>query len=63
VKILLANPEPSTHGPSRDFAAAQQLGRFWKKADVKWQAGSARLVESDPKRSIAFRSSNLPTPQ
>jgi len=26
VKILLANPEPSTHGPSRHFAAVQQSG-------------------------------------
>jgi hypothetical protein len=26
VKILLANPEPSTHGPLRHFTGAQQLG-------------------------------------
>jgi hypothetical protein len=27
VKILLANPEPSTHGPSRHIAAPRSLGR------------------------------------
>jgi hypothetical protein len=28
VKKVLANPEPSTHGTLRHFAAAQQFGRF-----------------------------------
>jgi hypothetical protein len=28
VKKVLANSEPSTHGPSRHFAAAKQIGRF-----------------------------------
>src|SRR5215470_19544843 len=28
VKILLANPEPSTHGPSRHFAVSHKSGRF-----------------------------------
>jgi hypothetical protein len=32
VKKVLANPEPSTHGPSRHFDAAQQLGRFRSEA-------------------------------
>ena len=34
VKIPLANPEPSTHGPSRHFACAKQSGRFWREADI-----------------------------
>jgi hypothetical protein len=60
VKILLANPEPSTHGPSRHFAAAQQLGRFRREADINWQARSAGSVENDPEPtfSLAVR---LPT--
>jgi len=36
VKILLANPEPSTHGPSRHFAAMQRFGRTWSEADINW---------------------------
>jgi hypothetical protein len=28
MKILLANPEPSTHGPSRHIAAPRNLGRY-----------------------------------
>jgi hypothetical protein len=35
VKILLANPEPSTHGPSRHSAAAQHFGRFRSVADIE----------------------------
>jgi hypothetical protein len=27
----------SAFGPSRHFAAAQQLGRFWREADINWQ--------------------------
>jgi hypothetical protein len=34
MKIPLANPEPSTHGPSRHLAAAQQARRFRGKADI-----------------------------
>jgi hypothetical protein len=34
VKKVLANSEPSTHGPSRHFAAARQFGRFWTEADI-----------------------------
>jgi hypothetical protein len=47
VKILLANPEPSTHGPSRHFACAQQSSRYQVKADIKRQAGPAVSVEND----------------
>ena len=32
-KKTLANPEPSTHGPSRHFAATQHFGRFRSEAD------------------------------
>jgi hypothetical protein len=35
VKKVLANSEPSTHGPSRHFAATQQIGRFRSEADIK----------------------------
>src|SRR6476469_7271661 len=38
VKILLANSEPSTHGSSRHFAAAQQFGRIWSEADINHRA-------------------------
>ena len=34
VKKALANSEPSTHGTSRHFAAAQQFGRFRTEADI-----------------------------
>jgi hypothetical protein len=34
VKILLANPEPSTHGPSRHIASPRKLGRTLGKADI-----------------------------
>jgi hypothetical protein len=33
--ILLANSEPSTHGPSRQFAAAQQAVAFGGKAKIE----------------------------
>jgi hypothetical protein len=35
VKKTLANSEPSTHGTSRHFAAAQQFGRFRSEADIE----------------------------
>ena len=35
VKISLANPEPSTHGTLRQFAATQHFGRFWSEADIE----------------------------
>jgi hypothetical protein len=34
VKIPLANPEPSTHGPSRHIAPPHDLSRFVSKADM-----------------------------
>jgi hypothetical protein len=52
VKILLANPEPSTHGPSRHFAAKQSSGRFRREADIDWQAKPAGSVANDPKRTL-----------
>jgi len=33
----------SGNGPSRHFAAAQQLGGFWREADIEWKD---RLAES-----------------
>jgi len=35
-------------GPSRHFAGAQQLGRFWREADINRQAEPAGLVANDP---------------
>ena len=35
VKKALANSEPSTHGTSRQFAAAQQFSRFRSEADIQ----------------------------
>jgi hypothetical protein len=35
VKILLANSEPSTHGPSRHFTAMRQYSRFRSEADIE----------------------------
>jgi hypothetical protein len=34
-EIVLANSEPSTHGPSRQFAATQKLRRFRSEADIE----------------------------
>jgi hypothetical protein len=39
-------------GPSRHFAAAQQLGRFRREADIKWQAGPAGKVANDPQQTF-----------
>jgi len=38
----------SGRGPSRHFACAQQSGRFWREADISWQAKPADLVANDP---------------
>jgi hypothetical protein len=46
-------------GPSRHFAAAQQLGRFWREADINRQAEPAGLVANDPKTDIWPRGSSL----
>src|SRR5436189_3272100 len=35
VKKALANPEPSTHGPSPHLAAARQFGRFRRESDIE----------------------------
>jgi hypothetical protein len=52
MKILLANPEPSTHGPSRHFAAKQRFGHFRREADINWQTKPAGSVANDPKRTF-----------
>jgi putative tryptophan/tyrosine transport system substrate-binding protein len=39
-------------GPSRHLAAAQQLGRFWREADIKWQARSAGSIANGPRADI-----------
>jgi hypothetical protein len=42
----------SVHGPSRHFAAKQRLGRFWREADINWQARSAGSVANDPRATL-----------
>jgi len=49
-------------GPSRHFAAAQQLGRFWREADIKWQVEPARCVENDPDSDIGRAANAAPAP-
>jgi hypothetical protein len=44
----------SLNGPSRHFAAAQQLGRFWREADINRQAEPSGSVANDPKRTWAI---------
>ena len=51
VKKALANPEPSTHGPSRHFACGVTIGRYRGEADIKRQQGPAGPVENDPIRT------------
>jgi hypothetical protein len=41
-------------GPSRHFASAQQLGRFWGEADINGWAGLGGSVAKDPQQT--FRS-------
>jgi hypothetical protein len=48
VRKTLANSEPSTHGPSRHFAAAQQLSRFWSEADFNSGRSQNRIYEYTP---------------
>jgi hypothetical protein len=35
-------------GPSRHFAAAQQIGRFLSEADIIRQANRIELIENNP---------------
>ena len=46
--LAFAAVHESVPGPSRHFAAAQQLGRFWREADISWQARSVGSVANDP---------------
>jgi hypothetical protein len=43
VKILLANLEPSTHGPSRHIALPHEVGRFRGKTDIALVASRRRV--------------------
>jgi len=36
----------SVSRPSRHFAAKQRFGRFWREADINWQARPAHSVEN-----------------
>jgi hypothetical protein len=56
VNKSLANSEPSTHGPTRHFAATQDVGRFGTETDINRQARPAASVANDPKRTWAERS-------
>jgi hypothetical protein len=53
VKILLANPEPSTHGPSRHIAAPRDLGRERGIAEVDARPSIAEGDARDPKTTSA----------
>jgi hypothetical protein len=48
VKKVLANSEPSTHGPIAPCAATQQIGRFWREADIQRVPIQNRLYEYPP---------------
>jgi len=50
LKKALANSEPSTHGTSRHFAAAQQFGRIWSEADINHRAG---FMSTRPSTTLA----------
>ena len=52
VKILLANPEPSTHGTKRTFSDVRLMSALGGKADVAFE-------DQDPKRTLP--SANLIT--
>jgi hypothetical protein len=55
VKILFANPKPSTHGPSRHIAPPRDLGRYQSIAEVDGQPSIAEGDARDPKRSFDGR--------
>jgi hypothetical protein len=54
VKKVLANSEPSTHGPSRHIGTKPKFGRFRSLADMDRQAKPAGSVENDPKRTSCW---------
>jgi hypothetical protein len=53
VKKVLANPEPSTHGPSRPISYKDVTSPFGGEAEVNRAAESATSVENDPPRTCA----------
>jgi hypothetical protein len=57
--LVIVAVHESPIGPSRHFACAQQSGRFWREADISWQAKPADLVANDPK--LPFRGTGLDT--
>ena len=40
------------YGPSRHFAAAQQLGRSLREADINWRPRPASSVANDPEQTL-----------
>jgi hypothetical protein len=46
--VLAMDGDDLRNLPQRHFAAAQQLGRFWREADINRQAEPAGLVANDP---------------
>jgi hypothetical protein len=48
VKISLANSEPSTHDPSRQFIAAQKSGHYWGTPDIGRRLAAAASDAIDP---------------
>ena len=51
VKKSLANPEPSTHGPSRHAVLETAVGRFPGKADTRGFAALASDYKNDPNQT------------
>jgi hypothetical protein len=51
VKILLANPEPSTHGPSLPLAGCRCMSVHRSRPEVCSRGASS--AASDPKRTIS----------
>src|SRR5262249_23752905 len=53
VKKTLANPEPSTHGPSRRFVAMQQYVGYWSSAD-SGKPSARRVYRFENRRDGCF---------
>ena len=59
VKKVLANSEPSTHGPSRHLVASHQIRRYRSEAEVDPTPNPAHQVEIGPQQTSTMRSSRL----
>jgi hypothetical protein len=55
VRKPFAAAHESLPGPSRRIAAPRNLRRFRCRADIRWHAGPAGSVASDPTETLAAR--------